>query len=70
MGAYPNSTDDPQNCLTAWFAVLERARLDGDLRLAQKAEGELRRLGVIVRFVEVPMSVRSTGARGRSGGKL
>lgn len=41
---------DPQNCPTAWFAVLERAREEGDYERAAQAERELRRLGVAVRF--------------------
>ena len=36
---------------TAWFAVLERARLTEDFELAAKARAELERLGVKVRFL-------------------
>ena len=35
---------------TAWFAVLERARLTDDHALADRAKRELERLGVAVRF--------------------
>lgn len=35
---------------TAWFAVLERARLTGDKSLERRAIAQLRRLGVSVRF--------------------
>lgn len=35
---------------TAWFAVLERARLTGDYELAAQARRELDRLGVAVKF--------------------
>lgn len=35
---------------TAWFAVLERARLDDDYRRAEQATRELERLGVRVTF--------------------
>lgn len=35
---------------TAWFAALERARLNGDRELAIRAIRELERLGVFVRF--------------------
>ena len=40
----------PTNSPTAWFAVLERARLVDDYGLANRARRELERLGVIVRF--------------------
>jgi hypothetical protein len=40
------ATDSP----TAWFAVLERARLTDDYELAAKAQAELERLGVRVKF--------------------
>ena len=41
---------DPQDCATAWFAVLERARLDNHFERAAEAVRELRRLGVQVKF--------------------
>ena len=41
---------DPHNSPTAWFAVLERARLIGDETLERRALAQLRRLGVSVRF--------------------
>jgi hypothetical protein len=37
---------------TAWFAVLERARLTGDYERAAEAVRNLKRLGVQVQFVE------------------
>lgn len=40
----------PEDCPTAWFAVLERARLDEDHERAAEAIRQLRRLGVHVRF--------------------
>ena len=39
-------TDSP----TAWFAVLDRARAEGDFALAERAQRELERLGVRVKF--------------------
>jgi len=42
--------DDPSNSPTAWFAVLDRARQTQDHELAARALGELRRLGVRVKF--------------------
>lgn len=42
--------DDPRNCPTAWFAVLERARADDDFARAAYAMQQLERLGVKVRF--------------------
>ena len=41
---------DPRNCATAWFAVLERARLDDDFERAAEAVRELHRLGIEVKF--------------------
>ncbi len=35
---------------TAWFAVLERARMAGDYALAERATKELHRLGVEITF--------------------
>jgi hypothetical protein len=40
----------PEDCPTAWFAVLERAREVGDPVRAAEAEKQLRRLGVQIRF--------------------
>lgn len=37
-------------CPTAWFAMLERARLANDYELEQRAYAELERLGVVVAF--------------------
>jgi len=39
-----------QNSPTAWFAVLERARLTGDSSLERRAVAQLARLGVTVHF--------------------
>lgn len=41
---------DAADCPTAWFAVLERAIEDGDYPRAAKAQRELQRLGVVVKF--------------------
>lgn len=43
-------TQRPEDCATAWFAVLERALMDNDFVRAGKAQLELQRLGVEVRF--------------------
>ena len=45
-------TNDPEAITspTAWFAVLERARLVEDYELAAKAKRELERLGVKVKW--------------------
>jgi hypothetical protein len=40
----------PEDCATAWFAVLERSRIDGDREREEKARRELRRLGVHVEW--------------------
>lgn len=40
----------PEDCATAWFAALERARIDGDARREQQARRELARLGVRVEW--------------------
>jgi hypothetical protein len=40
----------PEDCATAWFAVLEQSLNDGDVHRAAKATRELERLGVTVRF--------------------
>jgi hypothetical protein len=40
----------PEDCATAWMAVLERARRVGDFERAAQATRELRRLGIVVRF--------------------
>jgi hypothetical protein len=52
-------SDDPNDCPTAWFAVLERARMDNDFKRAAYAESQLERLGVKVRFG--PRSTARTG---------
>lgn len=50
----PDTPDDdgwtPSDSPTAWFAVLERARMTDDYRLAAEAVAQLARLGVTVRF--------------------
>jgi hypothetical protein len=43
----------PEDCATAWFAVLERARLTGDRQLELHALAELHRLGVKVEWQEI-----------------
>lgn len=43
-------TRRPEDCATAWFAVLERALHDGDVHRAAAATRELERLGVTVKF--------------------
>jgi len=44
----------PEDYATAWFAVLERARLTHDAKLEVLAVERLRRLGVRVDFIERP----------------
>ena len=44
----------PEDSAVAWFVVLERARITGDYELAAQAAGELRRLGVRVKFAPRP----------------
>ena len=44
------TTDDAENCPTAWFCALERAREIGDFARAAEAQRQLKRLGVRVRF--------------------
>jgi len=46
--------DEAENSPTAWFALLERARQTGRPDLEQRAMEELRRLGVEVRFFDLP----------------
>ncbi len=41
---------DYRNSPVAWFVVLEQARQKKDFETAAKAEQELRRLGVIVKY--------------------
>jgi hypothetical protein len=41
---------DAKNSPTAWFAVLERAKLTGDQAMERRALAQLGRLGVSVRF--------------------
>lgn len=48
----PTPDRRPEDSPTAWFAVLERARFADDYALAAKAQRELERLGVRVRFVK------------------
>ena len=52
---------EAEECPTAWFAVLERARENNDFERAAEAMRELKRLGVTVRFHRRPK-------RGRRGG--
>ena len=58
---------DPHDCATAWFAVLERARLDEDYGLAERATRELERLGVKVRFRRHP-KIAMTAVEGGDDG--
>lgn len=46
----PQNSTNPNDSPVAWFATLERARLDGNHERAAHALRELRRLGVTVRF--------------------
>lgn len=46
-----SDTKPNEDCAAVWFAILERAKNRNDFELAAKAERELRRLGVDVRFV-------------------
>ena len=48
------SEDLARRSPTAWFAVLERARLNGDVSLEAHALEQLRRLGVDVKFIVDP----------------
>ena len=41
---------DPTECATAWFALLERSRMVGDFESAARAQRELKRLGVSVKY--------------------
>ena len=51
MGRKEPSIDaDPRDCITAWVAVLERARLDDNFERAGEAVRQLRRLGVRITF--------------------
>jgi hypothetical protein len=45
-----NKTEKPIDSATAWFAVLESAKLRNDFEAAAEAIKQLRRLGVTVRF--------------------
>jgi hypothetical protein len=46
----PPASETVSDSPTAWFAVLERARLTDNYALADRAMRELERLGVLVRF--------------------
>lgn len=48
----------PEDSTTAWFAVLERARITRDHDLAEKAQRQLDRLGVTVTFSEAASPVQ------------
>jgi|LSQX01.3.fsa_nt_gb hypothetical protein len=50
MGRTISPPDRPEDCATAWFAVLERARIDGDRQREDQARRELARLGVRVEW--------------------
>ena len=53
----------PADCQTAWFALLERARLSGDYALAERATAELKRLGVEITFRPPTPTQGATDAR-------
>jgi hypothetical protein len=42
------SLDDPDDCVAAWVAVLERGLLKRDFALIRRANEQLDRLGVLV----------------------
>ena len=48
MKTSPKHPPRPQDCATAWFAVWECARIDGDRERERQALENLRRLGVVV----------------------
>jgi hypothetical protein len=50
INATAHNRQRPENCATAWFAVLERARIEGDRQRESQAIRELRRLGIRVEF--------------------
>jgi len=52
MPAKNERLTNPANCATAWFAVLESAKLRHDYETAGKAIQQLRRLGVKVQFTK------------------
>lgn len=54
----PKREADWRDCPTAWFSVLERARLEHDYERAAEAIRELRRLGVSVRFARRKIEVQ------------
>ena len=54
------SLGDPHDSPTAWFAMLERARLIDNYEMASRAQSELKRLGVVVKFVR-PQGLRKGG---------
>lgn len=58
MQCSPKSPERPEDCATAWFAALERARLTGDARLERIARDNLRRLGVSVDFASADSAAR------------
>jgi hypothetical protein len=53
-----NALLEARNSPTAWFAVLERARLTGDKVLERRAVAHLKRLGVSVQFDRKPAEGR------------
>lgn len=44
----------PEDCATAWFALLERSRIDGDREREAMARRNLNRLGVRVDWRDEP----------------
>ena len=57
----------PEDSPTAWFAVLERARLTRDHGLAERARQQLARLGVAVTFSESSDSAKEFADRLKGG---
>jgi hypothetical protein len=55
--------DNAAESATAWFAVLESARLKNDFERAAEATRQLRRLGVKVQFTNGPHSKSSRSAK-------
>ena len=52
MAATRTVAEKAKDCQTAWFAMLERARLTGDRESEARARRELARLGVSVNFFD------------------
>jgi len=48
------ATDEIRNSPIAWFYILEDSRRQGDFERAAEAQRELTRLGIQIRYKEVP----------------